>query len=91
MFQCQFWICNVFRQGVPHSRSKDMETSWPEANMSWFSGLRCGEVSSCHRTKVGPGPDFRDGDARSTEIWPWSEFQTKVAILKMMHWRMGIQ
>ena len=67
---------------------------WPEATCP---GSRCGEVSPCRRTKVGSRPDFRNGDARSTEICratsprPWSEFRTKVAILKMVRWRMGSQ
>ena len=42
-----------------------MEASWSEATRP---GTRCGEVSSCSRTKVGSRPDFRDGDAGSTEI-----------------------
>ena len=41
---------------------------WPEATRP---GISCGKVSSCSRTKVGSGPDFRDGDVESTEIyWP---------------------
>ena len=65
MFQWQFWICNVFGQGVPHSRSGDTEASWPEATCP---GSRCGEVSPCRGTKVGARPDYRNGDAGSTEI-----------------------
>ena len=65
MFQCQFWIYNVIGQRVPHDRSGDTEASWPEATRP---GTRCGKVSSCSRTKVGTGPDFRDGDAGSTGI-----------------------
>ena len=87
-FQCQFWIYNVSRQRVPHDRSGDTEASWPEATRP---GTRCGKVSLCSRRKVGSGPDFRDGDAGSTGPRPWSKFRTKVAILKMMHWRMGSQ
>ena len=64
-FQCQFWIPNVIRQRVPHDRSRDTEASWSEATRP---GTRCGEVSSCSRTKVGSRPDFRDGEAGSTEI-----------------------
>ena len=42
MFQCQFWICNVFRQGVPHSRSGDTVASWPEARRVLVRGVvRC--------------------------------------------------
>ena len=64
-FQCQFWIYNVIGQRVPYDRSGDMKASWPEATCP---GSRCGiEVSSCSRMKVGSGPDFRDGDAGSTE------------------------
>ena len=66
MFQWQFWICNVFGQGVPHSRSGYTEASWPEATCP---GSRCGEVSPCRRTKVGSRPDYRNGDAGSTEIY----------------------
>ena len=64
-FQCQFWICNVIGQGVPHGWSRDTEASWPEATCP---GSRCGEVSPCRRTKVGSGRDFRNGEAGSTEI-----------------------
>ena len=66
MFQCQFWICNVIGQGVPHGSSGNTEASWPEATCP---GSRCGEMSPRRRTKVGSRPDFRDGDAGSTEIY----------------------
>ena len=87
MFQCQFWICIVFGQGFPHSRSGDTEASWPEAT---FPGSRCGDqVSPCRRTKVGSRPDFRNRDEMQDRLRyvgprPWSVFRTKVAILKMM-------
>ena len=42
------------------------EASWPEATCP---GSRCGEVSPCRRTKVGSRPDYRNGDAGSTEIY----------------------
>ena len=64
-FQWQFLICNVFGQGVRHSGSGDTEASWPEAT---YPGSRWGEVSPCRRTKVGSRPDYRNGDAGSTEI-----------------------
>ena len=67
MFQCQFWICNVIGQRVPHDRSGDTEASWPEATCP---GSRCGEVSQRPSTEVGSRPDFRDGVAGSTEICP---------------------
>ena len=65
MFQGQFWICNVFGQGVPHSWSGDAKASWPEETCP---GSRCGEVSPCRRTKMGLRHDYRNGDAGSTEI-----------------------
>ena len=90
-FQCQFWVYNVIGQRVPHDWSADTEASWPEATCPGH-----GVVMYLHaedrRWALAPISEIgMHNRPRYVGSRPSSEFRTKVAILKIVHWRMGSQ
>ena len=77
-FQCQFCVCDIIGQRVSHDRSEDTEASCAKIMRP---GLRYGkvtEVSLCSGSKVGSGPNSRNGDARLTEIC-WATAMVRVS------------